>query len=224
MRQFDPIFDEAGNLTMESQILYVYALHLSKVDELPPALVAYFWEDAKSRKKILDFYKVYSKEMAEEHPHEYFSSTGLKGEITPIDWQNLDEVLEEIVRSALIEQFPLNRVLERKMVGQFKNSSATTAFKVLVPEEAKLCVQTIFFEFNQSAPQDLWLDLKNAKGKIVVRFEIEKGNKRFEFSIADEQQFPSGLYYWTLLIDDLTIINRLYICTKEDVQNIQKQR
>ncbi len=217
MRQFSPIFDEAGNLTMESQILYVYALHLSKVDELPPALVEHFWENGKSRKQILDFYKVYDKEMVEKHPHPYFSLTNPMKEVTPIDWQNLDKALEEIVRSALKEQFPLNRVLERKMVGQLKNSAAT-AFKVITPQKDALCIQKISFTFSQPASGDLWLHLKNAKGKVVARFEIEKGSKQFDFSIADNEQFPSGLYYWTLLIDDLPIINRLYICTAEDVQ------
>jgi len=223
MRQFDPIFDEAGNLTMESQILYVYALHLSKVDELPPVLVAHFWKDAKSRKQILNFYKVYSKEMVEEHPHEYFSHIDSTKEVTPIDWQNLDQALEEIIRSTLIEQFPVNRVLERKMVGQLKNTRAIS-FKVITPQADTLCVQHLSFTFNRPAPEDLWLHLKNAKGKVVVRFEIEKGSKQFDFSIADHHQFPSGLYYWTLLIDSLTIINRLYICTTEDIQNIQKGR
>ncbi|MGB0930815.1 MAG: hypothetical protein ACPGVB_08570 [Chitinophagales bacterium] len=218
MSRFNNIFDNTGNLTMESRILYAYAMHLSKVDELPTVLVNHFWSNTDSREQIIELYELYDAEMIAQHPHPFFGLPSKRSSNKHFDWDNLDEALEQILRTALAEQAQTNSAMERKMVASFK--TASTAFRVLTPKKDTVCVQTILFVFQQPIPQEAALHFKNAKGKTVGRFTVSKGSTQYKISIEDAQAFPSGLYYWTFLVGTRPMTNRLYICTEEDARKI----
>ncbi|MFK7904021.1 MAG: hypothetical protein AB8B69_02805 [Chitinophagales bacterium] len=218
MSRHNNIFDKKGNLTMESRILYAYAMHLSKVEELPTILVEHFWNNLESREEIIELYELYDAEMISEHPHPFFASQSRGSSAQGFDWENLDEALEQVLRAALAEQTQTNSAMERKMVASFKAGSA--AFQVFAPKRDAVCVQTIPFVFQQPLSQNGNLHLKNAQGKTIGRFTISKGSKRHKISIADAQKFPSGVYYWTLLVGSSPITNRLYICTEEDARGM----
>jgi len=218
MSRYNNIFDNKGKLTMESRILYAYAMHLSKVNELPPILVEHFWNNLESREEIIELYELYDAEMIAQHPHPFFASQSKENSTKHFDWENLDEALEQLLRTALAKQSQTNSAMERKVATSFKASN--TIFQVITPQKDAVCVQTISFVFQQPIPQNAALHLKNVQGKTIGRFTLSKGNKQHKISIADAQRFPSGLYYWTLLMGGSPITNRLYICTKEDVRGM----
>lgn len=218
MNRFNNLFDDRGNLTMESRILYAYAMHLSKVDELPPILVEHFWSNTDSREQIVELYELYDAEMIAQHPHPYFENSTKKNSNLHFDWENLDEALEQLLRTALAEQTQTNSAMERKMVASFK--AASTVIQILTPKKDAVCVRNISFVFQQPILQEAALHFKNAKGKTIARFSIPKGSQEYKISIADAPEFPSGLYYWTLLVGSNPMTNRLYICTEEDAKRI----
>ncbi len=214
MSRYNNIFDDKGNLTMESRIMYAYAMHLSKVDELPSVLVEHFWKNEDSRTQIIELYELYDNEMIAQYPHPFFESQSKEKAAMHFDWENLDNSLEQLLRSALAEEAQINRAMERKMTASFKTAAAT--FEVVAPKKDAVCIQSIPFHFKYPLPHAAALHLKNAQGKTVGRYKVSKGSNTYKVSIEDVQQFPSGLYYWTLLVGSMPITNRLYICTTED--------
>ncbi len=218
MSRYNKIFDDEGNLTMESRILYAYAMHLSRVDELPLDLVEHFWNNEQSRSQIIELYELYDDELIAQHPHPFFESQSKEKVVVDFDWENLDASLEQLLRSALSEQSQTNQALERKMVTSFKTSAAT--FEVNAPQKDTVCVQNITFQFKHPLPEEAALHFKNAKGKTVSRYTVPKGSTIYNVSTSNVTQFPSGLYYWTLLVGSTPITNRLYICTEEDAKRI----
>lgn len=206
---------------MESHILYAYAMHLSKVDELPSELIEHFWSNEESRKQIIELYELYDAEMIAAHPHPYFSANSPQ-KVVDFDWENLEGALEAILRGVLEKQSPVNGALERRMAASYK-AAAMVAFEVLTPKKDAVYIQNIHFTFSQAIPQNSELHLKNTQGKTVGRFEVIKDSDQYEVAVRDSKQFPSGLYYWTLLIGTQPITNRLYICTEEDARKIIRE-
>ncbi len=216
-------FDSKSETDRYFEVLYVYAIYLSKVDLLPPAIVEYVWDNPQIRKEILELYKLYSKALVEEYPHPYFLENKPIVDTVPIDWKNLDGALEEIIRSALEKQFSPNPVAERRVLAAYKASSSS-AFQVIRPEKDTVSIHHIPFVFNQVASKNLDLHIKDADGETIAKYIIGKGTQRFEAPIENKQQFPSGLYYWLLLLDSKPLTNRFYICTEEDAKDVFRGR
>ncbi len=214
------IFDNAGKLNIEGRILYAHAMHLSQIDDLPEVLIDYVWANKESMRAIASLYKLLDKETVQQNPHPYFlrAHSSSKTSFVSINWNNLDAAMEAILRSALGESNTPNRKMERKIALSFKASN--TDFRVTHPTKDAVCVQQIHFKFSQTTPQPLFLHLQNAKGKSKGDFEIPSNNSDFIVSLENAQQFPTGLYYWTILVNRTPITNRLYICTEEEAKQI----
>lgn len=222
MSRYNKIFDNKGNLTMESRILYAYAMRLSRVNELPPDLIEHFWNNDQSRAQIIELYELYDDSLIAEHPHPFFETQSKEKVAMHFDWENLDASLEQLLRSTLAEQSQTNRALERKMAASFKTTVAV--FKVNAPKKDAVCIQNIIFQFKHSLSEDATLHLKNANGKTVGRYTAPKSSTSYKVSTSNVAQFPSGLYYWTFLVGSVPITNRLYICTEEDARRIGERK
>lgn len=207
------IFDADGSLNIEGRILYAHAMHLSMVDDLPEELIDYVWNNETTRDAIAELYELLDIETIQKNPHPF-----LRKSFVAIDWNNLDAGLEDILRSALSAQHSPNRKLERRMALSFKASP--TALKVENPKKDAVCVNSIRFHFNRVTDKPHWLHLKNAKGQSKGEFEIPANSLQFQIPLTDSQQFPTGLYYWTLLVNGTPITNRLYICTEEEARGM----
>ncbi|MFK7904655.1 MAG: hypothetical protein AB8B69_06005 [Chitinophagales bacterium] len=214
------IFDNTGKLNIEGRVLYAHAMHLSQIDDLPEVLIEYVWKNTNSMREIASLYQLLDKETVLRNPHPYFLKQGHtpKTSLVSIDWNNLDAALEDILRSALSENSTPNRKMERKIALSFKASN--TSFRVIHPAKDVVCVQQIHFQFSHTTTHSLFLYLQSAKGKSKAEFEIPSNSKEFIVSIKDVQQFPTGLYYWTILVDRTPFTNRLYICSEEEAKQI----
>lgn len=212
------IFDDQGNLTLEGRVLYAHAMHLSRVDDLPEDLVDYVWGNDESRNAIAELYELLETGMVKKNPHSFFLQKPTHSSFVKIDWNNLDAAMEDILLQALAEQTTSNRKLERKMRMSFK--TGTVAVKVNRPKKDAICVNTILFVFSHKTPAVLWIHFKNAKGESKGEFEVPKGSEQFQIAIGNGEEYPTGLYYWTLLVNGTPMTNRLYICTEEDAKRI----
>lgn len=218
MKHFTAIFDKQGQPTLEGRILYAHAIHLARVADLPPKLIDYVWEHDECRNQITDLFELLDEQTVKENPHPFFLTSIEKTEAVSIDWENLDEALEAILREALAEQASPNRVLERKMVMSFK---APPTLQVESPQKDAVCIDHIPFLFNQPTPQNCWLTLKNEKRQVITDLEIPEHSQNYHLSVNG---FPSGLYYWTLLADGTPLTGRLYVCTIEDAKQFLGNR
>ncbi|MEZ4886049.1 MAG: hypothetical protein R3E32_15040 [Chitinophagales bacterium] len=218
MRYLERIFDDEGKLTKEGRIIYAHAMHLSKVDDLPEELIEYVWKEDESREDIEDLYELLIPSMVLENPHPFFLQTSMNPSLVSIDWTNLEAAMEDILRQALAEQTTPNRKMERKMALSFKATNLD--MEVIRPKKDAVCVQSITFVFSQATAKSYWIHFKNAKGGDIEEMEVPKGSHEFQISIEDKLQFPTGLYYWTILVNGTPMTNRLYVCTEESAREM----
>ncbi len=218
MNILERIFDEDDKLNMEGRILYAEAMHLSKVGELPKKLIDYIWEDDESRLAVAELYELLDAQTVQENPHIYFKQFMDSNSLVSIDWNNLDAVLEDILRTTLSNQYTPNRRMERRMALSLKTSNKT--LQVTQPEKDAICVQQITFQFSKATPQSYRLLLQNSEEEEIEEFEVPANSLQFQISIQDEKKYPTGLYYSTLLVDRTPISNRLYICTEQDAREM----
>ncbi|MFK7908047.1 MAG: hypothetical protein AB8B69_23150 [Chitinophagales bacterium] len=218
MNIIERIFDEDDNLNIEGRILYAEAMHLSKVADLPQKLIDYVWEDDENRLAVAELYELLDAKAVQKNPHVYFKKFMDTASLVSIDWNNLDAVLEDILRTALSSEHTPNRRMERRMALSLKTSNKT--LRVSQPEKDAICVEQITFQFSEATPQPYRLLLQNAQGEEIEEFKVSTNKLQFQISIEDNDKYPTGLYYWTLLVGKTPISNRLYICTEEDARKM----
>jgi len=131
--------------------------------------------------------------------------------------ENLDDFLQNIVKEALMERTPPNPRLERKRLALVKSSVAT---EVVHPKTDVLCSDSIHFELGEASQQAVRLVLQNAKGKSMGIFQIPANQVTYTVSLADAILFPSGVYYWTLILEGVPVVGRFFVCREEDVEGM----
>lgn len=212
------IFDGENNLNIEGRILYAQAMHLSQVANLPKRLLDYVWEDDESRLAIAELYELLDVQKVQKTHHLYFKQFTKTDSFISIDWNNLDAALEDIIRTTLSNQHTPNRRMERRMALSLKTSNKT--LRVSQPKKDAICVQQITFQFSEATLQAYRLLLQNAQGEEIGEFEVPANSSQFQISIEDNEKYPTGLYYWTILVGKTPISSRLYICSEGDARRI----
>ncbi len=212
------IFDKDNSLNLEGRILYAEAMHLSMVADLPKKLTNYVWQDDESRLAIAELYELLDAKEVQAQPHLYFKQFMDTKLFVSIDWNNLDAALEDILRTTLSSQHTPNRRMERRIALSLKTSNKI--LEVIQPEKDAVCVQQITFQFSKATPQPYRLLLQNAEGEEIGEFKIPSNSLQFQITVENEEQFPTGLYYWTLLVGKTPISNRLYVCTEQDAREM----
>lgn len=218
MGKITDFFDRKGRLTQNGRVLYAHAMHLDRTEDLPADLNNYVWEHPAVMDEIAELYELLDPKMVKSQPHAFFLDHFSDNEPMYIDWDNLDHVLENIIREALAKKSRPSRAIERKMSLSFK--SFFTAVKVTAPAKDAVCIDTIRFAFHKPTEESCWLSIHTDRGVSKAQFEIPKGRQTYEVSVSDTIEFPSGLYYWTLLVGGTPTTSRLYICTKDDAQRL----
>ncbi len=131
--------------------------------------------------------------------------------------QNLDTFLQNIIKEALTKQTPPNPRLERKRLALVKSS---VSIGVVQPKADDLCGEEVLFELDKASKQAVRLVLQNAKGKSVGVFRIPADEKSYSVSLVGAALFPSGVYYWTLILEGVPVVGRFFVCRGEDVEGM----
>ncbi|MEZ4886002.1 MAG: hypothetical protein R3E32_14805 [Chitinophagales bacterium] len=218
MNILERIFDKDNRLNFEGRVLYAEAMHLSKVADLPKRLTDYVWQDDESRLAIVELYELLDAKEVQEQPHQYFNQFIDTNLFVSIDWNNLDAELENILRTTLSSQHKPNPRMERRMALSLKTSNKL--LQITQPEKDAICIQQITFQFSEATSQPYRLLLQNAEGEDIEEFEVPVNSLQFQISIEDNEKYPTGLYYWTLLVGKTPISNRLYICNEEEAKKM----
>lgn len=207
-------FDKEGNMNSAGKALYVDAMLLDRVDDLPELFHEYIIDNPEAYAQIIRMYGVLQEE--ELPPVPTFFRQASKATILsiPDNAEELDSLLQNIIIDALRETSEQNVALERKLEAALKSFGG---IKVLKPDSEALCIDQIQFEWAAPLTAKSRLFLQNQAGKFVGDFRPSIGAQIYTIDCAN---FPSGLYYWTLLSGSHTVTNKLYICSREDAQQL----
>ncbi|MEZ4887414.1 MAG: hypothetical protein R3E32_21965 [Chitinophagales bacterium] len=208
-----PYFDTDGHFTLETRSLYADAMRLDRIEDLPSELVEHLHDCLQCSIETIGLYQLTTNHPTNEK-HPFFDL----GQSVPTSNEELDDLLEGILRSALKEISTHNASMEEQLELSFKSDSI---LDMVLPKKDAVCIDKIQFELNQTSSQRIPLNIRDAEGNIVYRFKMLPNVLKHEISI-DKQGFATGLYYWTALLSGVRKTGRLYVCRAEDVGNFLK--
>ena len=200
---------QEGHLTIEGRTLYAEAMHLDKVSELPIALFDHINDCFQCSSEILEAYSLIQAEDIEE-PHPFFSKSS---EVDMV----LEEYLQNIIREALSEHTTLNVRLENRMLQTLKSAPQ---MQFLQPQKDEVFIEKIIFRLKEAHSKNIRLMLQNADEEVVMRTSIPARTTQYILNCAD---YPDGLYYWTALLGNQTLMNRLYLCSQNSANALINQ-
>lgn len=206
-------FDTDGHFTLETRSLYADAMRLDRIEELPNELVNHLQNCLQCSLETIDLYQLTQRQHTDEK-HPFFDL----GQSVPTSNEELDDMLEGILRSALSEFSTQNEKLEAQLELSFKSDST---LDMVLPKKDAVCIDKIQFELNETSRQRIPLNIRDASGKIVYRFKMLSNTLKHTVSI-EKQGLPTGLYYWTALLSGVRKTGRIYICRAEDVGGFLK--
>ncbi len=201
-------FDTDGHFNLEARSLYADAMRLDRIEELPQELVEHLHACLQCSMETIELFQLTHRHHTDEK-HPFFDL----GRAVPTSNEELDDMLEDILRSALKEMTVQNTKMEAQLSLSFKSDSN---LDMIAPKKDAVCIDTIRFELNQSSKQRIPLNIRDVSGKIVYRFKMPPNILKHDVTI-EKQKLPTGLYYWTALLNGVRRTGRIYICRAEDV-------
>ena len=210
----DIYFEEDGELNLVGMALYVDAMRLQRVDDLPAVFHDSILEHPDTYSEILRMYMtLQGEELGLESPHPFFDKKELS---IPNSAEELDDFLQNIILKALKEEEILNSALERKVSLRLK-SDAT--FKVLKPSSNALCISQILFEWEGKFTKKLRLFLQDSKGEFIGNFQIAPNEHTYTIDCSG---YESGAYYWSMTADRNTVMGKIYVSSGEDALKVMR--
>lgn len=207
-------FDTDGHFNLEARSLYADAMRLDRIEDIPSEMVTHLHNCLQCSLETIDLYKMTTHHLTNEK-HPFFDL----GQAVPTSNEELDDMLTDILRSALRESTSLHPKMEAQLDLSFKSDSN---LDMIAPKQDAVCIDKIQFELNRTSSQRIPLNIRAAvSGSIVYRFKLPPNTLKHEVSI-DKQNFSTGLYYWTALLSGVRRTGRLYICRAGDVENFLK--
>ena len=211
---YDSYFSEDNALNLKGIALYVDAMKLDKVDELPPVFHEAILEFPETYAKIVRIYKALADEVIEESG--FFSNMERESEAllkVPESAEELDEFLSNIIRDVIKEQTRVNEGLERKIAAALKSQSDLLVVK---PLSEQLCIKQVCFEWRNNSGRNVQLFIQDEKGVFIDHFRIPAQNKSFEVACSE---YETGLYYWTLSTSETSLIGKVYVVSETDASD-----
>lgn len=208
----DIYFEEDGELNLIGMALYVDAMRLQRVDDLPAVFHDSILEHPDTYSEILRMYMTLEGEELES-PHPFFDKKELA---IPKSADELDDFLQNIILEALKEDAILNPVLERKIMTRVKSNSA---FKLQKPTSDALCISQIQFEWEGQFKKKIRLFLQNSKGKFIGDFQVAPNENTYT---VDCSTYQSGVYYWSMTVNRNTMMGKIYVFSGEDTLKIMR--
>ncbi|MGB1242913.1 MAG: hypothetical protein ACPG49_10350 [Chitinophagales bacterium] len=218
MNLLDKYFDAEGGLTLEGVAIYAEAIKLNKVEKLPNSFQEYLLKNPMAAQEVLEIYELIADEELDDK-YFPFDKVAISDYKVPSTNEDLDVFLAGILQKALAEESTPNARLERRMLQTVK--ARGTKLKVLTPEENEICVDKIHFSFNLPVGEETYITIFNEKDDEIAEYELDVETKSFNI-LLNEEEYPSGLYYWMLDKDRDVRTKRFYVCQPKDAKRILK--
>ena len=136
----------------------------------------------------------------------------------------LDDRLKKAIQDVLKAKSDIHLVLEREMNAVMRSSHALAGLQshfqqgqmMLQPTREEVFINELRFSFAEALTSEWSLHLFDQKGNEKINVPLLPMTKQYSLTVMD---YPSGLYYWSLINldnDDISITDKIYICTPED--------
>ncbi|MGB0929234.1 MAG: hypothetical protein ACPGVB_00565 [Chitinophagales bacterium] len=199
--------NEQGHLTELGQMLYADAMKIEKVGKLPEELPEHVLDCDYCNGSVRSLYSLIADldYPIQQHP---VLDIAEKSALSLSDSaENLDDLLQQLMTDAI--EIP---AYEKLMTSQaaYRNEDAI-GIQLIQPTENQLCKDSIDFHFTASENRLLTLTIENHEKK-VFRQKFEAGTTHIRVDFQPKFDFPSGLYYWKLVLKGKKpLVGKIYL-------------
>jgi len=204
-------FDEEQHLNQKAQALYVDAMKLNRLVEVPKGVYEHAQNCSYCTVQLYELYEVLEGvNYADLGKHPWLDK-GLSKLYLSDKNQDLEAILQQLINDAIT--IPAYE----QMITTIHRNAATSGsetLKVTRPTKEQLCIDSILFQFYSNTNKKFTLILENHKGR-VYKTRIAAGNTEHLVEFLPKEKFPSGLYYWKLALrgGSPMVMGKMYIST-----------
>lgn len=185
------LFGSNGQLSLQAIALYVDAMKLNRVHDLPAKLYQYVHEHPVELAQIAYTFEI-GKHIALESPHPYFD------EYLP-QWIDLN--LKEFLQQDTCEPY---QIYEQELETVYRNN---TLFKLISPNNGDFANKQLVFSW-QGAEEVLELQIQNNDLEDIYNGQIKNNSS---ISLTNDL-FGEGLYYFKIIQHDVLLkMGKFYV-------------
>ncbi len=187
-------FDEENHLNQKAQALYVDAMKLNRLDEIPKMIYEHAQNCSYCTVELYELYEALEGvNYADLGKHPWLDE-GLS-ELTLSDKsEDLDLILQQLIADAVT--IP---AYEEMLATTYRNQSMGATLVVHAPNSEQLCIDSVTFLFSSNSERSFVLTLENHQ-KRVYKARLPHNTINHTILFTPKEKFPSGLYYWKLAL------------------------
>lgn len=200
-------YDNNGHLNDLGQMLYVDAIKIQKVGQLPREMPEHVFDCDYCNKNVRSLYDLVAELTypIEKHP------TLEVNELSDLSLGEIDGDLEAILTQLKAEAVLIPR-FEKLMEEQvaYRNKDAI-GIQLQSPKPEQLCRTNLAFIFATSENLPLTLTIQNHE-KRIYRAKFAAGTTQIKINFQPKSDFPVGMYYWRLVLKGKKpLVGKIYI-------------
>ncbi|MEZ4884073.1 MAG: hypothetical protein R3E32_04975 [Chitinophagales bacterium] len=192
--QLSIYFDLEHHLNDRAKSLYIEALNLNRLAEIPRIIYVHAQKCAYCTIQLYELYEALEGVNYLELGKHPLLDNGLSNLRLSNNIEDIDAILERLIADAIV--IP---AYEEMISTTYRNSVVDGRLVVLHPENEQLCIGFISFRFSTNTGIGFILTLENHLGR-VFKTRIAASETEYTLSFEPKDQFPSGLYYWKLAL------------------------
>lgn len=205
-------FDEENHLNQKAQALYIDAMQLNRLAEIPKEIYEHAQNCSYCTVELYELYEAlegvnYAK--LGKHP---WLDEGLSELQLSDKSEDLESILQQLIADAIT--IP---IYEEMLATTYRNSdtAGSETLEVTHPTSEQLCVNSVQFRFYSNSDKGFTLILENHQ-KRVYKTRIGAGSNEHLVEFQPKEKFPSGLYYWKLAVKggNPMVMGKIYIYQK----------
>ena len=200
-------FDTQGHLNELGQMLYVDAMKVEKVGQLPEELPEHVMDCDYCNQNIRSTYILVEDLDYPVELHPILDKAEASTLTLSDDAEDIDQILEKLMAEAITIP-AMEKLLETQAA--YRNEDAI-GITLREPQANQLCKDGVDFHFIASENRPLTLTLQNHQQR-VFRQKFEAGTTHIRIDFQPKNNFPAGLYYWKLVLKGKKpLVGKIYI-------------
>ena len=203
-------FDEENHLNQKAQALYIDAMKLNRLAEIPKEIYEHAQNCSYCTVELYELYEalegVHYAELG-KHP---WLDEGLSELHLSDKKEDLEAILQQFIADAV--EIP---TYEEMISETYRSQNIGDTLVVHAPNPEQLCTNSVTFLFNSNSRRSFVLTLENHQ-KRVYKAKLPHNTMEHTILFTPKEKFPSGLYYWKLALrgGNPMLMGKIYIYQK----------
>ena len=209
-KDYSLYFDEESHLNQKAQALYIDAMKLNRLAEIPKEIYEHAQNCSYCTVELYELYEALEGvNYAELGKHPWLDE-GLSELHLSDKSEDLDAILQQLIMEAVT--IP---AYEEMISETYRSQNIAATLVVHTPTPNQLCINYVTFLFNSDSGRSFVLTLESHE-KRVYKVKLPHNTMEHTILLTAKEKFPSGLYYWKLALKggNPMVMGKVYVYQK----------